>query len=72
MKGLYSSHTSDVWAQFAEDGELLFAGYLLHYVPYFLCDATLFLHNYLPALYFKLLLLAVFVEHLYRLLWLVV
>ena len=30
-------------------------GYLLHYVPFFLMQRQLFLHHYLPALYFSIL-----------------
>lgn len=36
----------------------------MHYIPYFCVDRTLFLHNYLPAFVFKLLLLCFVVEHL--------
>lgn len=39
-------------------------GYGLHYIPYFFIDRTLFLHHYLPALVFKILLCAAFIQHL--------
>lgn len=39
-------------------------GYLLHFLPYFLCERTLFLHYYLPALLFKIILTAAVVSHL--------
>lgn len=57
-----------VWAQFVSIGEVLLAGYLIHYLPFFLMDRTLFLHHYLPACVFKVLLLAATVEHVYLLL----
>lgn len=53
------------WEQFRLVGEVLFLGYLFHYIPYFFVERTLFLHHYLPAFTFKALLLAAVVEHLY-------
>jgi dolichyl-phosphate-mannose-protein mannosyltransferase len=35
----------------------LFMGWSLHYLPFFLMGRQLFLHHYLPALYFAILLL---------------
>jgi len=52
----------DTWQQCVEAGELLFTGYLLHYVPYLLMQRTLFVYHYLPALLFSTLLLAATVE----------
>lgn len=54
------------WNQFCKCGEVLFGGYLLHYLPYFFIERTLFLHNYLPALVFKIMLLCFIVEHLHE------
>ena len=51
------------WATFQRGGWLLVAGYLLHFIPYFVYDHTLFLHHYIPALYFKILALAFVVDH---------
>lgn len=53
----------DEWARFTQVGQVLMAGYLLHYLPYFFMDRTLFLHHYLPALVFKTLLLSALLEH---------
>lgn len=39
-------------------------GYLLHFLPYFLCERTLFLHYYLPAVLFKIILIAAVTAHL--------
>ncbi|KAJ1521671.1 hypothetical protein ONE63_003316 [Megalurothrips usitatus] len=58
----------EAWEQFVSIGEVLFAGYLVHYLPFFLMDRTMFLHHYLPACVFKVLLLAALIEHLYLLL----
>lgn len=59
------SRFSDLWERFTEVGWIFFAGYLLHYLPFFAIDRTMFLYHYLPALYFKILLLAAMVEHVY-------
>lgn len=54
----------DEWEQFKMIGEVLVVGYGLHYIPYFFIDRTLFLHHYMPALVFKILLCAAFMQHL--------
>jgi dolichyl-phosphate-mannose-protein mannosyltransferase len=60
---------SDTWHSFVVVGEILLSGFLFHYVPYFFVERTLFLHHYLPAFTFKVLLTAALVEHLHHLLW---
>ncbi|KAJ2401338.1 Protein O-mannosyltransferase 2 [Coemansia sp. RSA 2559] len=40
-------------------GWVLWLGWALHYLPFFLLQRVTYLHHYLPALYFALLLLAV-------------
>lgn len=59
--------TPDSWDHFVEVGKVLFMGYLFHYLPFFFVEQTLFLHHYLPAFTFKVLLTAAFIEHLYEL-----
>ena len=49
--------------------ELLFAGYLLHYVPYLTADRTMFIYSYIPALCFQILLIAFLIEHIHALIW---
>nr|CAD7407999.1 unnamed protein product [Timema poppensis] len=56
---------SEVWQNFTLVGEVLLAGFLFHYIPYFFVERTLFLHHYLPAFTFKVLLTAALVEHLH-------
>lgn len=51
--------------KFYDAGCILYLGYWLHYLPYFFMDRTLFLHHYLPAYIFKLLLLAFVIDHIY-------
>ncbi|XP_078686158.1 protein O-mannosyl-transferase 1-like [Branchiostoma floridae x Branchiostoma belcheri] len=53
------------WHRYILTGELVLGGWVLHYVPFFLMERTLFLHHYLPALVFKILLLAVMVENIH-------
>ncbi|XP_053954474.1 protein O-mannosyltransferase 1 [Anastrepha ludens] len=52
------------WKRFREVGDIFLVGYLMHYLPYFTVDRALFLHNYLPAFLFKLLLLCYVLEHI--------
>lgn len=56
------------WEQFCACGNIFFVGYLIHFVPYFFVEKTLFLHNYLPALIFKILLLCFVIEHIFYIL----
>ncbi|KAJ2783165.1 Protein O-mannosyltransferase 2 [Coemansia interrupta] len=43
-------------------GKLLWFGWALHYLPFFLMGRVTYIHHYLPALYFSLLLLAFEIE----------
>jgi dolichyl-phosphate-mannose-protein mannosyltransferase len=52
------------WTKFQNVGYTLFCGYLINYLPYFFVERTLFLHNYLPALLFKISLLCYVIEHI--------
>lgn len=54
------------WQKFCTIGTVTILGYLVHLMPYFLYESTLFLHNYLPALTFKILVVAALVDNLYR------
>lgn len=54
----------ELWNNFVASGSVCFFGYLFNYVPYFLVDRALFLHNYLPALMFKIMLLCIVLEHI--------
>lgn len=51
------------WIRFQDAGEIFFVGYLLHFLPYFFVERTLFLHNYLPAFIFQIMLLCFIIEH---------
>ncbi|KAJ1796023.1 Protein O-mannosyltransferase 2 [Coemansia sp. RSA 2399] len=46
--------------------KLLWGGWALHYLPFFLMGRVTYLHHYLPALYFALLLLAYQIQCLVR------
>merc|ERR1712110_1217282 len=53
--------------RFCQAGEALLAGYLFHFLPFFFYDRTLFLHHYLPAYTFKLMISSFMVSHLHYL-----
>ncbi|XP_033209225.1 protein O-mannosyltransferase 1 isoform X2 [Belonocnema kinseyi] len=55
------------WNKFVTTGEVLLTGYFLHYLPYLFVERTLFLHHYLPAFIYKVLLTAGTLDHLYYL-----
>ncbi|XP_046468533.1 protein O-mannosyltransferase rt isoform X1 [Neodiprion pinetum] len=55
------------WKRFVNFGEVLLVGYLLHYLPFFFVERTLFLHHYLPAFVFKVLITSAVIDHLHYL-----
>ncbi|KAJ2886566.1 Protein O-mannosyltransferase 2, partial [Coemansia aciculifera] len=60
-----------VWApgeelHFWNAGKLLWGGWVLHYVPFFAMGRVTYIHHYLPALYFAILLLAFEIDHFCR------
>ncbi|XP_071948165.1 protein O-mannosyl-transferase 1-like [Antedon mediterranea] len=55
----------DEWERLLQSSLLLFGGWLIHYLPFFLMERTLFIHHYLSALIFKIILLAVTIEVIY-------
>lgn len=56
------------WNKFANIGQVLLTGYLLHYLPFIFVERTLFLHHYLPAFVYKTLLTVGTIDHIYSLL----
>lgn len=52
------------WQRFQQAGHLFFGGFLLHYLPYLFVERTMFLHNYMPALLFKIMLLCFVLDHI--------
>merc|ERR1712088_486598 len=53
--------------RFCQAGEVLLAGYLFHFLPFFFYDRTLFLHHYLPAYIYKLMIASYLLSHLHYL-----
>ena len=51
------------WDRFVAAGQVLLGGYLFHYIPFFFYDRTLFVHHYLPAYMYKLMLTAYLISH---------
>ena len=41
-------------------------GYLCHFLPFFFVDRTLFLHHYLPAYAYKIMLSAFVITHIHQ------
>ncbi|XP_050453937.1 protein O-mannosyltransferase 1 [Cataglyphis hispanica] len=55
------------WEKFINNAYILLTGYLLHFLPFLFVERTLFLHHYLPAFIFKVLLTAATIDHMYYL-----
>jgi len=53
------------WNNFSIGCYLLIGGFLLNWLPYFPVERTLFLHNYLPALIFKIILIPMLMDHVH-------
>ena len=59
---------TDVFQRFVRCGEVLLLGYLLHYLPFFFYDRTLFVHHYLSAYVYKLMTAAFVLNHIHTIL----
>ena len=56
----------DIWTNYVTVGEVLLGGYACHFLPFFFVDRTLFLHHYLPAYAFKIMLSAFVITHIHQ------
>jgi len=56
----------DLFREYSDVGGLLLSAYLLHFLPFFFYDRTLFLHHYLTAYVFKLMLAAFVASHVHK------
>ncbi|KAJ1912494.1 Protein O-mannosyltransferase 2 [Tieghemiomyces parasiticus] len=54
------------WDQFWHTAEMLWGGWALHYLPFFIMGRVTYLHHYFPAVYFGMLWLAGLLDHFGR------
>ena len=54
------------WQHFITVGEVLYGGYIFHFIPFFFYDRTLFVHHYLPAYIYKIMLTSFLISHIYE------
>ncbi|KAG1457049.1 hypothetical protein G6F56_006697 [Rhizopus delemar] len=54
------------WIQFTSVGKLVFFGWFLHYIPFYMMGRITYLHHYFPALYFSVFMLPFLMEHFLR------
>ena len=47
-------------------GEAVVVGYFFHFITFFPMERTLFIHHYLPALFFKIVMLPAILEHVHQ------
>ena len=64
FKSLLTNKPFDCFDRYTFGGFILLLGWIIHFIPYFLLSRVLFLHHYLPALLFKILLLGLTTEFL--------
>ncbi|ORX96579.1 glycosyltransferase family 39 protein [Basidiobolus meristosporus CBS 931.73] len=62
----YKDSVNERITELLNNGGFFSIGWALHFLPFFLMARQLFLHHYLPALYFAILLLCVAFEQLTR------
>ncbi|KAK9728208.1 hypothetical protein K7432_001211 [Basidiobolus ranarum] len=60
----YQDSLNDGMERFVSNVTFFFIGWALHFLPFFLMARQLFLHHYLPALYFAVLLTCIAFEQL--------
>lgn len=63
-RGVFSDVTEEQWYKISRGGVFLLLGWAFQYFPYFLLHRCLFLHHYLPALTFKIMLSAAVCEYM--------
>ncbi|KAJ2514494.1 Protein O-mannosyltransferase 2 [Coemansia sp. RSA 1939] len=61
-----SSWNPHEFRKYWDTSKVLWGGWALHYLPFFLMGRVTYIHHYLPALYFALLLLAFEIQCLVR------
>lgn len=54
------------WMYFTSVGKLIFFGWFLHYIPFYMMGRITYLHHYFPALYFSVFMLPFLMEHFLR------
>ncbi|KAI8867916.1 hypothetical protein GQ42DRAFT_49446 [Ramicandelaber brevisporus] len=54
------------FGQFVFASLVLFAGWFLHYIPFYIMGRVTYLHHYFPAIYFSMLLAAHLADHAAR------
>jgi len=52
------------WQLFGFIASLAIGGFVIHYFPFFPMERTLFIHHYLPALVFKMMLIPLLANHI--------
>lgn len=57
--------SEDAWERYVFCGEAVVVGYLLHFITFFPMERTLFIHHYLPALFYTIILLPVMLQHVH-------
>ena len=60
----FNDLTDSEWDKFKNIGLICALGYILHLLPLFFTNKTLFYHHYLPSVLFKILLLSTLLDHL--------
>lgn len=61
----FVSYLLDAWERYVFCGEAVVVGYLLHFITFFPMERTLFIHHYLPALFYTIVLLPVMLQHVH-------
>ncbi|KAJ6577541.1 glycosyltransferase family 39 protein [Mycena capillaripes] len=63
MQRKYFVMTDHEWNHFLYVGKIAFFGWALHYIPFIVMGRVTYLHHYLPALYFAVLMFAHMLDH---------
>ncbi|KAJ2234625.1 Protein O-mannosyltransferase 2 [Coemansia sp. RSA 485] len=62
QRGLGDFATADEWEKHLYASYILWGGWALHYLPFYLMGRVTYLHHYFPALYFAAMYLAYLIE----------
>jgi len=63
MQRKYSDFVPGEWWHFLHVTQFAFAGWFLHYFPFLMMGRVTYLHHYLPALWFAVIMLGWTIDH---------
>ncbi|ORX88490.1 glycosyltransferase family 39 protein [Basidiobolus meristosporus CBS 931.73] len=62
----YNDWRPGEWDHFFSVGKIIFLGWFLHYIPFYIMGRVMYIHHYFPALYFAILMAGLVMDYATR------